>query len=152
MFKKTSLFIAAGLLAVAPVHADLFEPEDAVKYRQALYQTFSSQMSVMGAMLQGNIEFDAAEINRRATNMANTAVMMGDTYFPATRGVETSNMRDRAWENMSDFQAKGAAFGEALTALVEQSSQSDFSLRDARSAVGAVQRSCRSCHDDYRAR
>ena len=152
MFKKTMILAAAGLFSVTAAQADLFDPEDAVKYRQALYQVISAQTSVMGGMVRGNIEFDGKEINQRAQNIAQTAALLPETYFPATRDVRDSRMRERAWSNMEDFQSKGGAFRTALEELLEASSASDFNQAKARPVVGALVQSCRSCHDDYRAR
>lgn len=152
MFKKAMIGLAAGFLATAPVQADYFDPEDAVKYRQALYQVISAQASVMGGMVRGDLDFDGEEINKRARNVAQTAALLPETYFPETRGVGNTRMRDRAWNNMDDFQSKGANFRSALEDLIEASSASDFDASQARSTVGALVQSCRSCHDDYRAR
>ncbi len=152
MFKKAMITVAAGLFATSVVQADYFDPEDAVQYRQALYQVISAQTSVMGGMVRGDIEFDAQEINKRAQNIAQTGALLPETYFPETRGVSESRMRDRAWNNMADFQSKGENFGKALSELLEASTSADFDLRQARSTVGALVQSCRSCHDDYRAR
>lgn len=151
--KKLVAGALMGLVAATSVQAaDLYDPEDAVGYRQAMYQVLSSQLSVMGGMLQGKIPFDAADIHRRAQIMGQVGSVLGDTYTPATRDVADSNLNERAWTNMEDFQSKGASFGTALGALIEQSANPEFSERDARTAVGAVQRGCRDCHDAYRNR
>jgi len=151
MFKK-AMIVAAGVLTLNTANAELFDPEDAVQYRQSLYQVISAQTSVMGGMVRGDLDFDGEEISKRADNIAKVAGMLPETYFPATRDVADSNMRDRAWNNMEDFQSKGQAFGKALQELVAASSASDFDHGKARSTVGALVQSCRNCHDDYRDR
>jgi len=153
MFKKAITLAALTFLGSTGVQsADLFKAEDAVEYRQAIYQVFSAQTSVMGGMVKGKIPFDAAEINKRATNIGKVAPMLGDTYIPSTRGVKGSRLKEAAWENMSDFQAKGEAFGKALGELIQASAQPDFDLKKARPAVGAVLQGCKGCHDDYKAK
>lgn len=154
MLKQFKTLAVAGLmgLTATSAQANAFDPEDAVKYRQALYQVMSAQMNVMGAMLQGRQEFSAEAVNERARNIGMAGSLLGETYFPETADVDSSRLLSRAWSDMSGFQAKGAEFGQALTALIEASSQEGFDVRQARSAIGAVQRGCRSCHDDYRAR
>ena len=146
------MIFAVGLLTLNAANAELFDPEDAVRYRQSLYQVISAQTSVMGGMVRGDLDFDGEEISKRADNIAKVAGMLPETYFPATRGVGDSNMRDRAWNNMEDFQSKGQAFGKALQELIQASSASDFDHGKARSTVGALVQSCRNCHDDYRDR
>ncbi|GLR64997.1 c-type cytochrome [Marinospirillum insulare] len=153
MLKKAIALATLTLLGSTGVQsADLFKPEDAVKYRQAIYQVFSAQAGVMGGMAQGKIDFDAAEINKRATNLGKIAPMLGDTYFPATRDVKESKLKAAAWSNMEDFQSKGQTFGKALGELIEASSKPGFDLKTARPAIGAVLQGCKGCHDDYRAK
>lgn len=152
MFRKAMIIVAAGLFMSSAAKADLFDPEDAVEYRQALYQVISAQVGVMGGMVRGDLDFDGEEISKRANNVAKIAGMLPETYFPATREVADSNMRGRAWNNMEDFQSKGQAFGKALEELIAASSASDFDQGKARPVVGALVQSCRNCHDDYRAR
>src|SRR5690554_61054 len=153
MFKKIIGAVVLTCLSTTAIHAsELFNAEDAVKYRQSVYQIFAAQTGVMGAMVTGKMPFDAAEISKRANNIAAVAHMLGDTYFPATRTVKSSNMKDNAWNNMEDFQAKGQNFGDALGKLVEASSQDDFDAAKARPVVGAVLQACKACHDDYRAK
>lgn len=149
---KKAMVVAAGLLTLNMAQAELFDPEDAVQYRQALYQVISAQTGVMGGMVRGDLEFDAEEISQRADNIAQAAALLPETYFPATQGVSDSRMRDRAWNNMEDFQSKGQDFGKALEELIQASSADDFDQAKARPVVGALVQSCRSCHDDYRAR
>ena len=153
MLKKTIVLASLTLLSSAAVHAeDLFDAEDAVKYRQSVYQIFSAQAGVIGGMIKGEIPFDAAEINKRATNIGKVAPMLGDTYFPATRDVKESKLKEAAWNNMADFQDKGKVFGKALGELITASSDPDFDIKSARKTAGALFNGCKGCHEDYRAK
>ena len=153
MLKKTIAVASLILFSSVAVQAeDLFDAEDAVKYRQSVYQIFSAQAGVIGGMIKGKIPFDAAEINKRATNIGKVAPMLGDTYFPATRGVEESKLKEAAWENMEDFQGKGKAFGKALGELITASAEPDFDIKAARKTAGAMFKGCKSCHEDYRSK
>lgn len=153
MLKKAIALMALTLLVSTNAQSsELFNAEDAVKYRQAIYQVLSAQAGVIGGMAQNKTPFDAAEINQRAMNIGNTAAMLGETYFPATRDVKASKLKAAAWSNMDKFQAKGNDFGKALGALIEASAKPDFDLAKARPAVGAVLQACKACHDDYRAK
>lgn len=153
MLKKT--FVAATFAVLASTTAtaaDNFKPEDAVKYRQAIYQIFAAQTTVLGGILQGKIEFNAQEVNQRAKNIAAVAPLLGETYFPATRNVKSSKFKAASWGKLDDVGAKGEAFGKALNELVTASSQADFSQDDASKTIGAVLQSCKSCHDSHRSK
>lgn len=153
MFKKTLSVLAITLAASTVVQAeDLFNAEDAVKYRQSIYQIFSAQAGVIGDMLQGEKPFDRAEINKRAKNIAMVAPLLGETYFPATSEVKESNLKAAAWKNMEDFQGKGQAFGKALNALVTASADPSFDKKTARKTAGALFQGCKACHEDYRSK
>lgn len=153
MMKKVITVATFALLgSTAAQSADLFKPDDAVKYRQAIYQVFAAQTGIMGAMSQGKTPFDAAEINKRAKNIAAVAPMLGETYFPETKDVKGTKLKASAWDDMEGMGAKGNTFGKALGELIAASSKSDFDLAKARPAVGAVLQGCKGCHDDYRAK
>lgn len=153
MIKKAIAVVALTLSSSAAVQAEeLFNAEDAVKYRQSVYQIFSAQAGVIGGMVKGKIPFDAAEINKRATNIAKVAPMLGETYFPATADVKESKLKAAAWENMEDFQSKGQAFGKALGELVTASADPSFDLKTAKKTAGALFQGCKGCHTDYRAK
>lgn len=151
MLKKAFAIASLTLIGNTAAHADnLFKPEDAVEYRQAIYQIFSAQAGVIGGMVKGEIPFDAAEINKRATNIGKVAPMLGDTYFAETRGVDDSNLKEAAWNNMKDFQGKGQTFGKALGELISASADPSFDLKTAKKTAGAMFKACKSCHEDYR--
>ncbi|WMC10405.1 cytochrome c [Oceanimonas pelagia] len=148
---KTALIMSAGLFAASvSAQANLFKPEDAVKYRQSLYQVMAAQAGVIGGMAKGDIDFDAAALHQRAINMSNAASLLGETYFPETRGVAASNMLDKGWEDREGMQAKGKDFGEALKNLVQVSGEEGFDQAQARQAAGALFKTCKGCHDEYR--
>ena len=151
MIKKTIAALVITLAGTSAVQAkELFNAEDAVKYRQSIYQIFSAQAGVIGGMVKGEIPFDAAEINKRATNIAKVAPMLGETYFPATSEVKDSNLKAAAWKNMEDFQGKGQAFGKALGELVTASADPSFDIKAARQTAGTLFKGCKGCHDNYR--
>ena len=151
MFKKTIAIASLTLLTSTAVQSDdLFNAEDAVKYRQSVYQIFSAQAGIIGDMVKGDIAFNAAEMNKRATNIGKVASMLGETYFPATKDVKESRLKDAAWENMEAFQAKGQEFGEALGELITASSDPSFDIKAARKSAGALFKGCKACHTDYR--
>ncbi len=151
MLKKALAIASLTLMVSTAVQADnLFDPEDAVKYRQSIYQIFSAQAGVIGGMVKGEIPFNGAEINKRANNIGKVAPMLGETYFPETRGVDDSDLKDAAWKNMEDFQGKGQAFGKALGELITASADPSFDLKAAKKTAGAMFKTCKSCHEDYR--
>ncbi len=151
MLKKVVLLAIGGAFATAAVaQSDIFKADDLVKYRQSIYQVIGAQAKVMGAMVKGEIDFDAEVLHQRALNMGNVGKLLGETYVPATRDVEESNILPAAWEDMDGFSAKGKAFGTALEELIAASGEPGFDAAKAKPAVGKLMKSCKACHDDYR--
>lgn len=152
MLKKIGLLVVGGVFATSALaQAELFKPDDLVKYRQSIYQVMSAQATVLGAMAKGDTEFDAKLANERAVNLGNVAKLLGETYVPATQGVKDSNMLPAAWEDMEGFGNKGKAFGSALQELIAASGEPAFDKKTGAPAIVKVLKSCKACHDDYRA-
>lgn len=156
MLKKIALLAISGAFATtafaAADHSDLFKADDLVKYRQSIYQVMSAQANVMGAMAKGEIEFNAEELHERSINLGNAAKLLGETYKPKTKDVKESNMLAVAWEDSDGMAEKGKAFGENLQALIAASGEPGFDEKQARPAVAKLLKSCKACHDDYRAK
>ncbi|AEY00066.1 cytochrome c prime [Oceanimonas sp. GK1] len=150
MLKKALIVSTALFAASVSAQAELFKPEDAVKYRQSLYQVMAAQAGVIGGMAKGEIDFDAAALHQRAINLSNAAGLLGETYFPETREVKASNMLAKGWEDREGMQARGKDFGEALQNLVQVSGEAGFDQAQARKAAGELFKTCKGCHDDYR--
>lgn len=152
MLKKIALLVVGGVFASSAfAQAELFKPEDLVKYRQSIYQVMSAQAKVMGAMAKGETEFNAKEFHERSLNMANVAKLLGETYDPSTQGVKDSNMLPAAWDDLEGMGNKGKAFGAALQELVAVSGEPGFDKKAALPAVSKMLKTCKACHDDYRA-
>ena len=152
MLKKVALLVVGSVFATSALaQAELFKPEDLVKYRQSIYQVISAQATVLGAMAKGDAEFDAAAVHERALNMGNVGKLLGETYVPATKGVKDSNMLPAAWDDMEGFGDKGKAFGGALQELIAASGEEGFDKKAGAPAIVKVLKSCKACHDDYRA-
>ncbi|MFD1008583.1 MULTISPECIES: c-type cytochrome [Oceanisphaera] len=152
MLKKIALVAIGGLFATTAIaQTELFKADDLVKYRQSIYQILSAQATVLGATAKGEIEFDPEIVRERALNMSNVAKLLGETYVPATQGVKDSNMLPAAWEDMDGFSGKGKAFGGALQELIAVSGEAGFDKKAAGPAIVKVLKSCKACHDDYRA-
>lgn len=153
MFKKALIAGAASLALTTAAFANSpLSPEQAVDYRQGIYKFLGGQSGYMAAMIKGEIPLDAAELNQRAKNIGFAGSLLGETYFPETKDVKGTKLRAKAWNEMDKFGAKAENFGEALQALIAGTDKASIDMKEARQLVGGLQRACKSCHDDYRAR
>ncbi len=137
-------FAAGGTLAALAA-----SPEEAVAYRQGVFQNLKWNVAPLAAMAKGETEFNAAEAKLRAQRIATLSAMIVEG-FPAGSDMQAdSDALPEIWENKADFTDKAAALGE--TAIKLSSAASDLSAEELGPLVGAVAQACKACHDDYRA-
>lgn len=148
--------LALGLSAALalPLVAQAAEPEDAIHYRQSALSVMGWQMGPMGAMAQGDIEYDADEFATRANNLAAVAHLPWEGFTEGTlqgddHGVETDALADIGddWEGFEERQETFKQEAATLAQMVDDGEE--FSAL--RRQVGAVGKSCKGCHDDFRA-
>jgi cytochrome c556 len=152
-------FVKLGLLAVCSVAAvttviaqDAGKPtpeQTAVKARQGLLDTTSWAMGPMGAMLKG-APFDAALVQKNATRVAQLGSMIPDMFSTDTRKATnvTTKAREGIWAQKADFDAKANDLVKAATEAAEAAKGGDKAAT--LKALGAVGKSCGSCHDSFR--
>ncbi len=130
-------------------------PHDAaIKGRQAMFQTYSFNVGILGDMAKGKIEYDAALAAELAANLNAAANFGQSAMWPAGSDSETEgNLKNRAlpviWSTFPAIVEKADALKSASAVLAEQAGQGLDALQGAMGDVGA---SCKACHDDYRAK
>ncbi|MEL6979704.1 MAG: cytochrome c [Pseudomonadota bacterium] len=144
--------LAAGAAAAAaPVAADPLE--DAVQARRGYFRMLALNTGPLAAMAKAETPYDAEAAAIHATNLALLGQMNLAHLIP--EGTDNAAMpgKTRAlpstWSNLEDATAKYEAFTKASAALAEAAPNGLDALR---SAMGALGQSCKSCHDDYRAK
>lgn len=154
MKKLIVLMLSAILLtttAVAEDEADSQkEARAALKFRQSLFQLIRSNMGALGAMAKGNAPFDAAVMQKNGMRIEQLSLMIEDYMATDTRNFKLdTGALDKIWEQPEEFSEKIISLTSAarnLQAVAKAGDESEF-----RAAIGAVGRSCKGCHDDFKA-
>lgn len=147
---KTS-FAALATLAViaAPAFAqDLPQP---VKARQGQFNIMALNLGILGGMARGSVDYDADAAQAAADSLvAVSKLSQAAMWADGTDAMSLDGTRAQPaiWENMDDFSAKWAAFGEAATAMASAAGTGKDAIGPNMGALGA---SCKGCHDTYRA-
>jgi len=154
VFKQTGLVLVALCMGAASVVVAADGPHDkAIKARQAMFQIYGFNTSILGDMAKGDMPYDA-EIAAEAAANLNAAANLGQSQMwppgsdSATEGNATNRALPAIWENYPEVVEKGDALKEAAAAMAAVAGDGLGALQGAMGDVGA---SCKGCHDDFRA-
>jgi cytochrome c556 len=146
--------IAGTMLLTTAVSAQEASSEkqakSAAQFRQALLQLVRSNVGALGAMAKGAIPMDAQTIETNASRLEQLALMMDDYFALDTSkfDIDTEAL-PKIWENRADFATKVDALTDASKGLKTAAMNGDEGAYKA--AIGSVLKSCKGCHDSYKA-
>lgn len=151
MMKKHVVIALAGIAALGaalPASAQFQKPEDAVKYRKAAFTVMSTHFGRIAAMAQGKVPFDAAAASANADIVATLSHLPFAGFVEGTAGTEKGTPKASVW-------TERAKFDEATKTMYTETSKLAVAakagnLDQIKVAVGAVGKSCKACHDNYR--
>ncbi len=143
--------LSAGLAFAAIAQAS--DVEDSIHYRQSALGVIGWNIGPLGAMAQGDIDYDAEEFAHRAENLAFLASLPWEGFIEGSlrgdgHGVDTDALAAIA-DDWDDFESRQRTLIEETATLAELAQGDDFGAM--RQQVAAVANTCRGCHDNYRA-
>jgi len=136
--------LISASLPTSVARADM--AEDAIKYRQAVFTAFRWHFGAMGAMVRGKVDYDAEQFAHHATQFAALTRMPKEGFIEGSDFGDTE-AKAELWENMDDVSAR---FDKLMVDADALLAASGGSLDDVKGAFGAVGKSCKGCHDNYR--
>jgi cytochrome c556 len=141
IFRPARLFLILIALAVT---ANAGATEDIAKERNELMKGVRDATKPVGAMLKGEMAFDAAKVQESLAVYTDASQRL-DELVPA--GSEGGEAAPAVWEDPDGFAATLQKWSDAITAAVEANPQD---LATAKPVLGPVLNSCKGCHDSYR--
>jgi cytochrome c556 len=144
-----SLVVASASLLGATAQAQFAKPEDAIKYRKAAFTLMAAHNGRLGAMAQGRVPFDAKSALENAEIVADVAKLPWAAFVDGTDSGETKAKSDIWKDNakFKDYAGKLQAESIKLVAAAKSGNQDAF-----KTAFGATAGTCKTCHDDFRAK
>lgn len=138
----------AAPAAVAGTDAHFKDADEAIEYRQAVFTLVKAHVGVMGAMVKGKMDYDAAEFAYRAESLKALSNMPleGFTYPGSDKG--DTKAKAAVWKDMDGFKAKMEKFQSDSDALAEAAKAG--SLDAAKPAFITTVKNCKACHKDYK--
>ena len=155
--KKTFLValatVALGATTFVAFAQDDVPFADQIKARQSFMQVYRFNISILGAMARGNMEYDAALASASANNLLAASKMSNGAMWPAGSDMSAPGLADVTaakpdlWANMSMVGEKSRALTAALETMAGVAGDG---LDAVRGNMGAVGDGCSGCHDNFR--
>lgn len=151
---KTSVLLTVAGIATALFVGTASADEarhPAVTARTSLMKLYANNLGQLGAMAKGEAAYDAEAASKAAGNLALLVQLDQSTLWPQgtdNGSIDGTRALPDLWQNFPDVMAKGAALGEAVTAMQAAAGTDLASLQGAMGALGGA---CAACHKAYRA-
>ena len=123
----------------------------ALEARQGLMALYTANAGPLFAMAKGEMDYDAEAAQAFADNLASLAALDQRNLWPP--GSDSDSLPDRSrakpeiWSDFPDILEKSQAFTDATANLAAVAGNGLEALGP---AVGAVGKSCGTCHEPYR--
>jgi cytochrome c556 len=148
IMRKHLLTSLVALSLAAPAMAADSPTERAIKYRQAAMTVVGSNFKPMGAMIKGEIPFDAAVFARHAEDLSAIAGVDILRGFPEDSEGKGSDAKPDIWLDWEDFKAKMEDMTRETAALAKVAAGSDkAAIKD---QFGKTAKTCKACHKAYK--
>ena len=147
MIRTVSVRAVFAVTAVALGICAAAAQQDPIAARRALMKANGDAAKTAGAMAKGDTPFDLAAAHKIFATFEDAAAKM-PALFPDNSKTGGDTAADpKIWENMADFKARFAKFGEDAKAA-------DASVKDLdsfKAALGDIGKNdCGGCHQNYR--
>ncbi len=142
--------VAVGLATSVQVLAHLDDKEPMQSYRQSYFTLVAMNFGPIGAMVKGEMPWDDAKLKIFANELAALGNMDVSRAFAPGTDKGTTRAKPEIWQNQDDFKAKLKDMREALAGLQVAAGSGDKKI--VAQAVGAAGKSCKACHDEYKAK
>lgn len=149
--KKLVSLALAGLAAtfVLPASAQFAKPEDAIKYRKSALFVMQQNFGRVAAMAAGKAPFDA-KVAAESAAVADSVGKLPWAGFGAGTDKGDTKAKPEIWTNKAKFDDAAGKFQTEMGKLAAVAKTGK--LDDIKVAVNAVGGTCKSCHDDFRAK
>ena len=140
--KKSLIAILAGALASVAIAAD--DPRDV---RHELMEGVGDAAKVIGGMLKGEVDYDAAEATHSLKVFEHAASQLGDLFPESSESGKGTEAAPAIWDDRDGFEA---ALRDWQGAIADAKAADAQTLEEAKPVLGAIFKTCKNCHDGYR--
>jgi cytochrome c556 len=141
------LLASAVLLSACSDRVKDTHPEQLVSKRQALFKQFTKTLEPMGLVARERQDYVKADFMASALALQELSSQPW-AYFTADGNYPPTRAKPEVWSQAGEFKKAQDAYLTAVDTLVQRAGSAD--LPAIRASVEAVQKSCKSCHDQFR--
>ena len=154
MPRRLTAFALAGVLAALSLiglAAAQTAPDNAIKYRKAVMSAVGANMSALAMIAKGEVEHVEA-LAAHAQMLADTSELATAAFRQNTDGSgrERTTALAKVWSDWDDFDEGMKAFTEEANKLASMAEAGD--MDGLPSQIGALGKTCKDCHDDFRSK
>ena len=150
-----SRLLSSSLLALAAVFALTAcneEPKDThpdqlVSKRRAIFKQFTRTLEPMGLVARDRKDYNPREFNISALELEKLSKQPW-AYFTADGNYPPTHAKAEVWQKPVEFKAAQDQYKVTVSQLVKAAESGD--LERIRPAVNEVQKSCKTCHNQFR--
>jgi cytochrome c556 len=122
-------------------------PQQLVSKRQALFKKFTKTLEPMGLVARERQDYLKADFVASALALQELATQPW-AYFTADGNYPPTRAKPEVWSQAGEFKKAQDAYLASVDKLVQLAGSAD--LPTLRANVEAVEKSCKSCHDQFR--
>jgi cytochrome c556 len=145
--RSCSLIILAALALSGCGEAPDNHPQKLVTQRKALFKQFTKTLEPMGMVARGRKDYNPREFHVSALELQKLSSQPW-RFFTADGNYPPTHAASAVWVQAAEFKAAQDSYLEAVNQLVKAAQTGE--LEQARGAVSAVEKSCKSCHQQFR--
>lgn len=142
-----TLITATLLLGACSDKVKDTHPQQLVTQRQAVFKKMTKTLEPMGLVARGHKDYVKVEFMDSAQALKDLSSQPW-VFFSADGNYPPTKAKPVVWSQAAEFKAATDQYLATVDKLVAVSGSAD--LAAIRSAVDAVQKSCKSCHDQFR--
>lgn len=142
-YQKIIALLVVAMLTLSCGEAAVGGPQ---QERHELMEDVGGAAKVIGDMLKGETEYDAAAAMGALETFRNVSGKFGDMFPEGSDSGETE-AAPAIWEDRDGFNAALRKWADATAAAIEAAPDT---LDAAKPVLGPIFQTCKGCHDNYR--
>lgn len=141
---------ACALCVPVAASAQFAKPEDAIHYRQSALAVMGAHFGRLAAVAKGERPYDAAAVQADAAVVLMMSKLPFTAFGPGTESGGNTKARKEIWTDRATFDDRMRKMQAEVVKLEDVARNGD--IAKLRTQVGETGKSCKACHDDFRAR